>query len=838
MNRNRWRILIAAWLGALASLAHGQAEFVPDAAGGPVEVRLTAAGKAVWPVAVAPETPDAVRAAAGELAAYLERITGSEFAVVEGDGSEGIAVGTIRDFPDHAKNVAFDPADPLRREEYVLRSHEQGVWLIGATELAVQHAVWDFLYRLGYRQFFPGSRWEVVPSVPEPVVALDALEKPAYHARRIWYGYGPLPSRVEVSRQWSSRNRVVQGFSLHSSHYYEAIIAANAESFAANPEFYALVGGERRTSGGDVKFCISNPGLRQLVVAHAERELRAHPGRDSISMDPSDGGNWCECEPCAGMGSVSDRVLALANEVAVAINGLGLGSKYVGILAYNEHSPPPSIRVHPNVIVTATAGFIRGGYTLDQVIGGWQARDAVMGVYDYFSVMPWDWDMPGRARAARPSYMVETIPRFHAMNVRFHDAESSDNWGPNGLGYYVASRILWDLQEAERFDEIVDDFLQRAFGPAREPLAAFYRLIDGAHPPLLSQNLVGRMYRSLAEGRRLAAGDAGILGRIEDLTLYTRYVELKLNRDEFGALRHAHRIRDRGLVHFQGMWPWRETAHRVALETIPAEWLEEACYEAAEVMAMIESGIAANPVVEFTPVAFSEDLVPATPLELPEVERGNLGHLYPGYGRQGGLDMYTWMEEPGAVTLKVTGGLIPHYRDRGHVRISLFSPQEVLLEPVAHDDSVPPDGVEREVTLRTPYSGLHRLELHDGGDASRILWQDGQPMTLPCSPEAPPPVYGTWSLYFYVPKGTPTVAGYTSSSGRLVDGDGNAVYDFADIAVPAYFAVPVPEGQDGRLWRVDRAAGRVALMTVPPYLARNVQELLLPREVVERDAPR
>jgi hypothetical protein len=527
------------------------------------------------------------------------------------------------------------------------------------------------------------------------------------------------------------------------------------------------VGGERRTSGGDVKFCISNPGLRQLVVAHAQREMRARPGRDSISMDPSDGGNWCECEPCAEMGSVSDRVLALANEVAVAINKLGLGSKYVGILAYNEHSPPPSIQVHPNVIVTATAGFIRGGYTLDQVIRGWQARGAVMGVYDYFSVMPWDWDMPGRARAARPSYMAETIARFHGMNVRFHDAESSDNWGPNGLGYYVASRILWDLQEAERFDEIVDDFLQRAFGPAREALATFYRLIDGAHPPLLSQNLVGRMYRSLAEGRRLAAGDPGILGRIEDLTLYTRYVELKLNRDEFGALRHAHRIRDRGMVHFKGMWPWRESAHRVELETIPAEWLEEACYEAAEVMAMVDAGIAANPVVEFTPVAFSEDLVPATPLELPEVELGNLGHLYQGYGRQGGFNSYTWMEEPGAVTLKVTGGLIPHYRDRGHVKISLFSPQEVTLEPVAHDESVPPDGVEREVTLRTPYSGLHRLELRDGGDASRVLWQDGQPMTLPCSPEAPPPVYGTWSLYFYVPKGTPAVAGYTSSTGRL-----------------------------------------------------------------------
>lgn len=144
-GRRRWRVALLAFLLPLLG-----------ASGDPVEVRLTAVGEAAWPVVVAPEAPDTVRAAAGQLAAYLERMTGSAFAVIEGDGTEGIAVGTFRDFPDPARNVDFDPADPLRREEYLLRSHARGVWLIGATELAVNHAVWDFLYRLGYRQFFPG----------------------------------------------------------------------------------------------------------------------------------------------------------------------------------------------------------------------------------------------------------------------------------------------------------------------------------------------------------------------------------------------------------------------------------------------------------------------------------------------------------------------------------------------------------------------------------------------------------------------------------------------------------------------------------------------------------
>lgn len=677
--------------------------------------------------------------------------------------------------------------------------------------------------------------------MPDPVVALDTLEKPAYHARRIWHGHGTRASRREGHRQWSERNRVAQGFRLISSHAYDGIIRANAEAFREHPEYFALVNGERRLAGtvdgsGNIKFCISNPGLRQLVVDHAKRVMTAHPDRDSISMDPSDGGNWCECEPCAEMGSISDRVLLLANEVADAVNRLELGDKYVGIYAYGFHSPPPAIDVHPMVIVSATAGFLRGGYTLEEIIRGWQARGATMGIYDYFSVMPWDWDMPGRARAANPSYMAESIPDFYAMGVRFHDAESSDNWGPNGLGYYVAARILWDLAEAERLDDIVDDFLTRAFGPATEPMRAFYRSIDGARRPLLSRDLVGRMYRSLAEARRLAAGDAAVLGRLDDLALYTRYVEFKLEGDDLGALRHCHRIRDNGMLHYRAMWP--RMRGRLNLETVPDEWQADEPFEPAEIAALIEAGIAANPILDFTPVSYSEDLVPAAPLNLPSVDPGTLGHIYQRHGYQGGFDLFTWMEAPGSLELEVTGGLIPHFRDRGNIRLRLLSPQEITLDPVATDDSVPPDGERRQVVLATPYDGLHRLELRDGGDASRLVWPEGWPMALPCSPEARrPPVRGIWSLYFYVPKGTDTVAGYMShAAGRLVDAAGETVLEFADIETPGYFSVPAPEGRNGQLWRVDRAQGRLILMTVPPYLARSEKELLLPREVVEADA--
>ena len=271
------------------------------------------------------------------------------------------------------------------------------MWLLGASDLAVTHAVWDLLYRLGYRQFFPGRVWEVIPVQQRLSIKVDASESPAFCSRRIWYNWGTLDYNAQPYADWCAKNRHAQGFRLNSGHSYEGIIGANKAEFDKHPEYYSLVDGRRRT-GGDAKFCISNPGLRRLVVDWAVRSVKANPEVDSISLDPSDGDNWCQCEACARMGSISDRALTLANDVARAINQLGVGDKYVGMYAYNRHCPPPTIAVDPHVIISSTTAFITGGFTQEQIIDGWKAKGATIGIYDYYSVVDWDWNLPGRAR--------------------------------------------------------------------------------------------------------------------------------------------------------------------------------------------------------------------------------------------------------------------------------------------------------------------------------------------------------------------------------------------------------------------------------------------------------
>jgi hypothetical protein len=822
-------------------------------AAGLAEALVAENGEARLAIVVADTAGDATRRAAVELAAQLQRLTGAAFAITNGDGTSGLAVGTAADFPTLGYAAVFRPDDPDGREAYLLRSHTNGLHLVGAAELGVRHAVWDLLHRAGYRQFFPGTRWEVVPKTPTLRVAVDARERPAYRSRRIWYGFGTWPEFKDSLRDWVVRNRMDGAFALNTGHAYDQIRRAHAAVFEQHPEWLGLVKGQRTST----KFCISNPDLRRFIAARAAERAAADPSLECISMEPSDGGGWCECEACAKLGTISDRALLLANDVAAALEAVRPGLQ-VGLYAYNQHSPPPTnVRAHPAVIVSVATAFLQGGHTPDTLLAGWGAQGVTQfGIREYYSVNTWDRDLPGRAKGGKLAYLARTIPAFHERGARHLTAESSANWGPNGLGYYLAARMLWDPSEANRLQDLLDDFLSRAFGPAAEPMRAFYALLDGSRPQPVSTDLVGRMYRRLDEAFQ-AADDPAIRARLEDLLLYTRYVELfrgygaSQGRERQAAfetlIRFAYRMRGSQMVHSYALY--RDLVNRDKSVTIPPEaafnvpetptkkdsranpWKSSAPFTDAELETIRRNGIAANPVVDFEPVGYSQDLVPAAPLGLADPATGQMGHY-----TRGRNTFHTWVADPAQpLRLKVTGGLIAHYRNRGDVTLALIPAEEPEGRAVA-EARVPPDGEERTVELATTYEGLHTLVKSDGNDATSLAWEDGTPMTVVATMESPFTFYHRSDAVFYVPRGTRVIGGFASGEGELTDPDGRTALRFDKKS--DYFRVEVPEGRDGKLWRFTNTSGTRMLLTVPPCLARNGRELLLPREVVEQDRPR
>lgn len=580
----------------------------PAPAQQPARVVLTSEGRAAMPVIVGRNASARIRSIARTLADHLQRISGAAFEVTTGDGLKGLAVGVPADFPALELDRKLDARGLERREQYLLRSHSAGLHVVGATELAVEDAVWDLLYRLGYRQFFPGPTWEVVPTEPDISVALDVKEAPSYYARGMFYGHGFWDYNEEPFRQWQSRNRRPGAFILQTGHAYQKIVSRNRAAFDAHPEYLGLVNGERRSD----KFCISNPGLRRLVVEDALETLRRHPEYDSVSVEPSDHAGWCECAQCAALGSVSDRVQLLANAVAEALEA-SMPDKYAAHYAYYLHSPPPAIRVHPGVIVVAATAFIKGGYTIDQILEGWaRAGTRLFGVREYYGVMSWDHDLPAASHAGDLDYIARTIPRFYRLGARFFVAESSDNWGPNGLGYYVSSRLLWDIEEADDVEKIVDDFLDKAFGPARAPMKKFYALIAGGGKPAVSKDMIRLMYGLLKEARQ-STSDPRVMERLDDLVLYTRHVELYRaykktpffgRQAAFEALmRHAYRMRKRMMVHTKGLY--KSLTRRDKRIVVPPEagievpesrnpWMAGGDYRREEIEVILSRGLEAE----------------------------------------------------------------------------------------------------------------------------------------------------------------------------------------------------------------------------------------------------
>jgi hypothetical protein len=792
-------------------------------------VELARGGRALLPIVAAPEA----RAAADELAGMLQRITGASF-----ERSDTVPLAS--------RSISLTLSPELSGEAYVLATHPAGLRLTGATPRAIEHAVWDLLHRVGYRQFFPGEIWEVVPKIEALSIAIDARESPSYESRRIWFGHGPWGYNVAPFADWQKKNRLGGNVVLSTGHAYAKIIRKNQSAFHAHPEYLGLIGGERKST----KLCVSNPGLRSLVVEYAKKHFRDDPAADSVALDPSDGGGWCECEQCRKLGPITDRAVLLANTVAGEVGG-----KLVGMYAYNQHAPPPSIRVAPNVVVNVATAYLTGGATVEGLLEGWKRQGARVGIREYFSVNAWDRDLPGRARASSTEYIATSISRFHSLGARYFSAESGDNWGPCGLGYYLASRILWDVREGARVEALREDFLSRAFGPAKAPMDAFYAAIDGKNEPLLSDDLIARLYGSLAEARKLVTGraarpcaalggrqaracegdneaaDQAILRRLDALALYARYVELYRAYDAsrrearqpafMAVLEHAYRMRTTSLVHAKALHRSLPKKDRTVAVPKEQKW-SEALHAAPEIAAFVAGGLKTHAQADFHVTRFEEELVPLSATSSGAAQ---------AITTRGELELSAVFADPAKpLALTVTSGMFGPERTLGKAYIELRRDGE----KVASFD-VPQDKKPHVVSLRAPKAGTYRIVIRENKRGASLEWPFGAPVAIVSGEGTPADFHGRWNGWFYVPRGTKVVGGYSGGVGFVRDASGRVLLELP--VKPDHFRVEVPAGQDGKLWRFEKSAGIRLLMTVPPYLFRAQAEAIVPRSLSTKPGP-
>jgi len=429
--------------------------------------------------------------------------------------------------------------EDLKVEEFIHKTTGDGKILIaGGAWRGVSHGVYALLGKLGCRWYFPGETWEVVPEARDVSVALDKRGRPSFSIQRAFFmGHGEHSAGIrDDMRDWRRRNRMGAPFKVNISEGWPGFLR---ESFKDHPDWFALVDGKRQPS----KPCYSNPEVVRSGIASALSYLRKHPGESMVSVSPPDGIGFCECKLCMKVAGVtafrkegytlygnkpdgtlvtlpSETCFNFANKIAEAVEKEFPG-KYVGTLGYSSHAHPPSFDLRPNVYIEITRGYRRTPLTMDEQIRTFAGRCKQLGIYEFYDVEQWHWDKPGKSRASKLDAIQASIKYFHANNIRSIKGEMSNNWGPNGIGYYAIARLLWDVNADVR--AIEEEFYQKAFGPAAEPLKRFYRRWEIGYP--VDSNSLALAHKDLKEAVQLTKNDPASRARVDRIRMYLHFLK-------------------------------------------------------------------------------------------------------------------------------------------------------------------------------------------------------------------------------------------------------------------------------------------------------------------------
>jgi len=392
--------------------------------------------------------------AISDLKNYIYLISGAEIKIKQEPDSELNSL-TLALEPDFGDTPDTRKLRELNIEGFIIRVRNGQAWLVGRSELALQHGIYWLLEKWGCRWLFPGKAGEVIPKKPTLTVtkAMETDQQPRFLMRNLWYNYGGwLPEEVQEDfRLWNRHNRMEYSLTGYIGHAYNSIVSKGDEKlFEEHPEYFRLKNG-KRVRGGQI--CTSNPEVREFAVAYAFRFFEKNPDATLVSFSPNDGGGTCQCSECRAIGNFSTQALALANHVAVALKkNPQTRDKMVGMYAYFISSLPPSIAAEDNVMafVATKFNFLPWRFLVNQ----WEKKTEILGIRGYASILPWHWTKPvWRLKSLRKKVQFWNDKNIIAINI-----ESGNDWGGWGLYHYVLARLLWNPDE--NVDSIVDDYLQ------------------------------------------------------------------------------------------------------------------------------------------------------------------------------------------------------------------------------------------------------------------------------------------------------------------------------------------------------------------------------------------
>lgn len=462
---------------------------------------LAAGGATSYRIVVAADASLPTRHAAEELRAFLGKISGADFPIVADDAPRGPAEILVGDSAHlRALDAAVDFA-ALGREGYVLRTLGRHLVIAGGEPRGTLYGVYGLLEdHLGCRWFTPA-----VSRIPKQtrlaIPALDETVVPALEYREPftfdcfdgdWCVRNRMNSssgRLDAAR--GGKIKFGDGFFCHTF----ATLVNPAEHFAAHPEYFSLVGGQRQS--GYAQLCCTNEEVIQLCIAGIRAAMRAQPEAFVFSVSQNDTFLQCECERCQALATAEDSqmapVLALVNRVADAV-AEEFPDKAVETLAYQwTRRPPKSMRPRPNVIVRLCSIECCFAHPLESCdspadrafcadLAGWAKVCDRLWIWDYVTAFE-HYLLPFPNQQVRDDN-IRLFVRNHARGIFEQDEYESPEGELSGLGGWLTAKYLWNPGYDE--ETAIAEFLDAVYGPAAAPIR---RYLDLLHDYVVKENV-------------------------------------------------------------------------------------------------------------------------------------------------------------------------------------------------------------------------------------------------------------------------------------------------------------------------------------------------------------
>lgn len=472
---------------------------------------------------VLPDQPvDSVTQAGDELENYLAKATGYRVVRVSSSAwkvsqKPAIVLGVS------PANVA---SKPFARDGYTLQAvaddvlHMWGSDAAGAVDSAAPkgtlYGVYDYLKQdCGVRWLFPGPLGEVVPNPPVPlkIRGVNRSSAPSFDQRLMTTGgWLEVPDDLKAKlnrtekfdqqllrqhRVWMMRNRLSTKRLVDANH---AFVDWWEKYHDEHPDWFAMHRNGKRdliTKTHMVKLCTTNPEVIRETVAQGLTRLGNNPWMKSISASPNDSSltGFCMCPNCRKLDApdaipftlrdkqgnyqypaMTDRHVIFWNQVAIELSKQRRDLLVGGYAYGSAHTPPVKVKPLPNVLI----GYVQHAAVYWDIDAHQEERECFNKWTRHGGTFLW---RPNSLQIGhgiptnfiwRLSNDIENAQKRGARYVSYDSLGA--NWGSLGHIYYFLAERLWDVDKP--VPEIWKEYLQAAYGPAREPMRAYFAELE------------------------------------------------------------------------------------------------------------------------------------------------------------------------------------------------------------------------------------------------------------------------------------------------------------------------------------------------------------------------